>query len=82
MHVFQKDGRPKIELVSVGGESGARARICRFSWVLDLQRQCIEAGVKFHFHQTGAVFEKDGKIFHIKKPFQREQAKKAGLDIL
>lgn len=72
----------KISLVSVGGESGKNARICRYKWILDIAKDCRENGVKFHFHQTGKIFEKDGKIYKIPKIFQREQAKKALIDDL
>ena len=70
-----------IELLSVGGESGYQARACNYQWVLALGEQAREAGVKFHFHQTGARFIKDNKLYHIPKALQRSQAKKAGIDL-
>lgn len=69
-----------IEEVSVGGESGSGARPCHFDWVLDVRRQCMEKGVSFRFHQTGAKFVKDGKTFEIPRKFQIVQAKKADID--
>lgn len=69
-----------IEQVSVGGESGTDARICDYSWILDIRRQCIEHDVPFHFHQTGAKFVKDGKLYRIKRGYQLEQAAKAGIN--
>lgn len=66
----------------MGGESEKNARICRCKWVLNIAKDCRENGVKFHFHQTGKIFEKDGKIYKIPKIFQREQAKKALIDDL
>ena len=69
-----------IEQVVVGGESGPHARLCRYEWVLDLKRQCLEHQVSFHFKQTGARFEKDGKIYHIPRKEQQKQAQKSGLN--
>ena len=69
-----------IEEVSVGGESGKYARPLDFNWVLDMQRQCREAGVSFNFHQTGSYLIKDGRQYHIPREHQHSQAKKAGLD--
>jgi len=74
--------RSEIESVSVGGESGAEARVCDYAWVLDLRRQCVEANVSFEYHQTGAKLLKDGKLYHISRDKQHEQAKKAGIDIV
>lgn len=72
----------KTEEVSVGGESGTEARICRYEWVLDIRRQCIEKNVPFRFHQTGANFVKDGKLYHIPRSHQISQAQKADIDFL
>lgn len=69
-----------IEEVSAGGESGCHARICRYEWILGIREQCIEAGVPFTFHQTGAHFEKDGRLYNIPRDHQLSQAKKAGID--
>lgn len=63
-----------------GGESGDEARVCRYEWVLSLRKQCDNAGVPFYFKQTGARFEKDGKLFRIKRPLQHSQARKAGIN--
>ena len=71
----------KIEDVNVGGESGPEARLCDFSWVLDVLDQCMEYGVGFYYHQTGARLLKDGREYRISREHQHEQAKKAGLDI-
>lgn len=72
------DGR--IEEVSCSGESGTEARPCDFDWVLDLRRQCVEKEIPFRFHQTGARFIKDGRMYYIRRPFQISQAHKAGID--
>lgn len=71
---------PAIEHVTVGGESGPNARICRFSWVMDIREQCMRKGIPFYFKQTGALFEKDGKLYKIPRRYQHEQARKAGID--
>lgn len=70
----------RIDEVSVGGESGLNARLCRYDWVLEIRRQCVEKRVAFGFHQTGARFFKDGRLYRIKKPLQRSQARKAGIN--
>lgn len=69
-----------IEEVSVGGESGLEARPCNYDWVLSLREQCIKSGVPFHFHQTGARFIKDEKMYRVPRKFQLSQAHKANID--
>ena len=71
----------KIESISVGGESGPEARVCDYSWVLDARTQCLEYGIPFHYHQTGAKLLKDGRLYNIPRREQHRQAKKAGIDI-
>ncbi len=70
---------PQIEQVSVGGESGPGARLCRYEWVVSLAEQCRAAGIPFCFRQTGACFEKDGKLYHIRRQYQASQARRSGL---
>ena len=70
----------QIHEVSCGGESGPDARICDYAWVMNTQMQCVEFGVPFHFHQTGARFRKGDRVYDIPRERQHEQAKKAGLD--
>lgn len=72
----------EIEEVSVSGESGADARPCNYEWVLDIRRQCIEKNVPFRFHQTGAHFIKDGKMYYVKRKYQLSQAAKAGINFM
>jgi len=71
---------PSIEEVIVGGESGNKARVCDYDWVLDIRTQCIEKKVAFHFKQTGARFVKGEHLFNIKRQDQHSQATKAGID--
>lgn len=66
-----------VEEVSVGGESGKYARPLDFNWVIDMQRQCREAGVPFNFHQTGSYLINDGRQYHIPREHQHSQAKKS-----
>lgn len=70
----------KIEEVVVGGEQGKNARLCAFSWVNYLKEQCETAAVNFFFKHTGALFEKDGKVYRIPKRVQYSQAESAGLN--
>ena len=74
--------RTKIESVAVGGESGEGARECDFAWVMNLHDACKEAGVRFSYHQTGALLRRDGRLYRIPRRLQQEQAKRAGIDIL
>lgn len=69
-----------IEEVSVGGESGVDARPCDYDWILDLRQQCIEQDVPFRFHQTGAHFIRNGKMYRVPRGFQLQQAAKANID--
>ena len=71
-----------VEEVSAGGESGLQARPCDYAWILDLRRQAIEKNVPFFFHQTGAHFFKDGKMYDIPRKYQHSQARKAEIDFL
>ena len=69
------------EQVSVGGDSGMDARLCDYSWVLGIRQQCLACQVAFHFKQTGANFRKDGRIYHIARKDQHEQARRANINI-
>lgn len=69
-----------IEEVSVGGESGFYARPCNYDWILNIRSQCIENNIPFRFHQTGAYFIKDKKMYRIKRKYQLSQARKANID--
>lgn len=72
----------KIETVTCGGESGERARLCHYDWILEIRRQCVQHGVRFRFKQTGAKFCKDGKEYRIERRLQQPQARRAGIDYL
>ena len=74
-------GTPIIKHVAVGGESGPGARPCDYTWVEAVSRQCMENGITFNYHQTGAKLIKDGKLYNIPRRYQHSQAHKAGLDI-
>lgn len=67
-----------IEHVTCGGESGPNARLCDFRWIQEIRRECIRCGVPFTFKQTGALFLKNGKTYHIDRKDQMPQAQKSG----
>lgn len=66
--------------VVVGGESGLEARVCKYDWVLNIREQCIKSGTAFSFRQTGAHFEKDGRIYNLPRRLHLAQARKAGIN--
>ena len=70
----------QIEQVVCGGESGEDARVCDFAWILDTMNQCVAHDVPFRFKQTGALFKKGDKVYHIERGDQMTQAKLAGVD--
>ena len=47
-----------IDWVIVGGESGPKARPIREEWIVEVQEQCVRAGVPFFFKQWGGVRKK------------------------
>ena len=67
-----------IEHVSCGGESGTNARPCDLRWIQEVRRQCIRCSVPFTFRQTGAVFIKQGKVYHLERKLHISQAQKSG----
>lgn len=71
-----------IEEVSVGGESGINARPCDYAWILSIREQCVKRGIAFRFHQTGARFIKDGRMYRVPRSHQLSQAHKANIDYL
>lgn len=73
--------RSLIESVTAGGESGEGARVCDFDWVKRISRDCEAAGVRFSYHQTGALLKRDGKLYRVPRRHQHTQAKRAGIDV-
>lgn len=70
----------QIEQVCCGGENYDGARPCDFDWVKTLHTECAAYNVTFCFLETGMVFIKDGKRYHIpKKQVQSEMAFKSGV---
>ena len=70
-----------VDFVGAGGESGPKARVCDYNWILKIRNDCADCGVSFLYHQTGAKLYKDGKLYTIPRKFQHSQAHKAGIDI-
>lgn len=71
----------EIEQVICGGENYDGARPCDFDWVKSLRAQCVAHNVTFCFIETGTVFIKDGKQYHLpKKALQAEMAYKSGMN--
>ena len=73
----------EIDWAIVGGESGRDYRYMGKPWVLDLQRQCLEANVPFFFkqwastRQDGMGHELNGEVLHaIPTPKNRKAAAK------
>ena len=69
-----------IEEVAVSGESGVYARPCHYDWIFAVREQCIAHNIPFRFHQTGAYFYKDGKMYRVPRRFQLSKAHKANID--
>ena len=70
----------KIDVVSVGGESGDNARPLNFDWVKKIRQECKKAHVQFNFHQTGAKLIVDNKLYNIPRNKQHSQARLAFKD--
>lgn len=70
----------EIEEVLCGGENYDGARPCRYEWVKLLSDECRTHDVTFDFIETGSVFVRDGRTYHIPdKRIQSNQAFKSGL---
>ena len=71
----------QIEQVICGGENYDGARPCNFDWVKSLRQECVDANVTFCFIETGTVFIKDGKRYHLpSKQLQSRMAYKSGMN--
>lgn len=71
----------QIEQVICGGENYDGARPCSFDWVKKLRLECVEHHVTFCFIETGTVFIKDEKRYHMpKKQVQSEMAYRSGMN--
>ncbi len=72
-----------IEQVLCGGENYDGSRPCHYDWVKQLSEQCRKYDVTFDFIETGSVFVKDGKTYHLPdKQLQAQQAFRSGLSHL
>lgn len=70
----------EIEGVTAAGESGMQARICDYNWILQIRAQCVRQNIPFWFQQTGAHFQKDGRLYTIPRREQHSQARKANIN--
>lgn len=71
-----------VDHVSVSGENGRDARECDYEWVLDIRKQCIDAGITFWFKSTGTFFRRDGVLEKINPFKQGSTAKELNISIL
>ena len=72
----------KIFSVAVGGESCPKmARECHFEWVSKVKDECEISRTNFAYHQTGTNLIVKGKQHWIPRDKEKEQAKKANLDV-
>ena len=71
----------QIEQVICGGENYDGSRPCNFEWVKKLREECIAHDITFCFIETGTIFVKDSKRYHLpKKQVQSEMAYKSGMN--
>lgn len=71
----------QIEQVICGGENYDSTRPCNFDWVKSLSSECAAYDITFCFIETGNLFIKDGRLYHMpKKQVQSEMAFKAGVN--
>jgi protein gp37 len=64
-------GKPRLDWVIVGGESGKHARPMHPKWARSLRDQCVSTGVPFFFKQWGewvSVSEVEGPGDHFRFP--------------
>lgn len=73
----------QIEQVICGGENYDGARPCNFDWVKSLRLECVSHNITFCFIETGSVFIKDGRRYHMpRKQVQSEMAYKSGMNYM
>jgi protein gp37 len=77
-----------IDWVIVGGESGPGARPIQRNWVVDIRRQCRQAGVAFFFKQWGGVNKKkagrklDGRTYDEMPDNQKDEDVQQSLSLV
>jgi len=71
----------QIEQVLCGGENYDGSRPCHYDWVKRLSEQCRQYQITFNFIETGTVFIKNRRKYHIpNKQLQAQQAYRSGLN--
>ncbi len=74
-------GGGQVEQVICGGENYDGARPCHFEWVRTLRRECEAQDIRFCFLETGTVFVKDGREYHMpRKRTQSVMAYRSGMN--
>ncbi|MDR0890213.1 MAG: phage Gp37/Gp68 family protein [Oscillospiraceae bacterium] len=71
-----------ISHVTVSGESGREARLCDYDWVLNLRRQCVDAGITFWFKSSGSQFLRGGVVQKVNPYQQGKLARELDINIL
>jgi hypothetical protein len=80
VHIDQYLATGQIEQVICGGENYDGARPCNYEWVKSLRTECEAQNVSFCFIETGSIFIKDSRTYHIpKKSVQSQMAFKSGI---
>lgn len=66
--------------VTIGGESGSGARVCKYEWVKKIVDDCKKYNVDYWFKQTGARFvDNNGNLLKIARCNQYKEAEKYDL---
>lgn len=69
-----------IHHVTIGGESGSGARVCKYEWVKRIVDDCRRYNVDYWFKQTGARFiDNDGNLLKVARCDQYKKAKEYNL---
>lgn len=70
-----------VEHVTVSGENGLDGRECDYEWILDIRKQCEDAGKTFWFKSTGTFFRYNGRLEKINPFKQGSLAKELNINI-
>lgn len=59
-----------VDHVTVNGETGREARVCDYDWVLNIRKQCVDAGITFWFKGSGSLF-RQGDVTQKVNPYKQ-----------